>query len=113
MTSPAYSRDAQWAPLAHRDRTWERNAPGNIPSHAHSRNFDQRDAGLDDFAAEAAYLPRNGGTKQEVRPAPPLLKAEHVWGVRDDWGKGTNTWGEGAKAYDGKQTNSSSQNSPK
>ncbi|KAJ6498938.1 AFG1-like ATPase-domain-containing protein [Mycena sanguinolenta] len=93
MTSLAYSRDAQWAPLAEKDRTWER-PPGDN---------DFNVSRYDDFTTQPTVLPQNG---EEVRrPAPPRLKADHVWGVRDDWGKGTNTWGQGPKAYDGKQKN--------
>ncbi|KAJ7693369.1 AFG1-like ATPase-domain-containing protein [Mycena rosella] len=79
------------------DRTWEkRTAPYPGTAHARSRDLDPRPAEPDDFASEAAYLP-NMGT--DARPAAPKLKADHVWGVRDDWGKGANTWGQGAKAY--------------
>ncbi|KAF7376475.1 Lactation elevated protein 1 [Mycena sanguinolenta] len=93
MTSPAYSRDAQWVPLADKDRTWE--------SSLSDSNFNV--ARYDDFTAAAAVLPQTG---EEIRrPAPPRLKADHIWGVRDDWGKGTDTWGQGAKVYDGKQNN--------
>ncbi|KAF8199804.1 AFG1-like ATPase-domain-containing protein [Mycena galopus ATCC 62051] len=107
MTSPGYSRHSQWAPLADRDRIWERSARApsefNSDSHARAKNTNSGHVELDDFAAEAAYLPARERIEREVRPAPPRLKAEHVWGVRDDWGKGTNTWGRGAKAYDVEQ----------
>ncbi|KAF7357706.1 Lactation elevated protein 1 [Mycena venus] len=103
MTSPAYTRNVQWAPLADTERTWEGSNPCHREVDARPRNIDPRLAEQDDFAVEAAYLPPNGATKPELRPVPPRLKAEHAWGVRDDWGKGTNTWGEGAKAYDVKQ----------
>jgi protein AFG1 len=103
MTSPAYCRDVQWTPLADRDRTWERKARYIGESHARSRNADHCLEEPADFATEAAYLPPNDGMKREVRPTAPRLKADHIWGVRDDWGKGNNTWGQGAKAYDIKQ----------
>ncbi|KAJ7723551.1 AFG1-like ATPase-domain-containing protein [Mycena metata] len=98
MTSPAYSRSAQWAPLADRDRTWERSLSEPSGLDPHFRSIDRPFAEQDDFAAEAAYTPANPGMEQS-RPAAPRLKADHVWGVRDDWGKGTDDWGQGAKAY--------------
>lgn len=30
----------------------------------------------------------------------PVLREEHVWGVREDWGKKAGKWGQGAKAYE-------------
>ncbi|GAA5999954.1 uncharacterized protein JCM10292_003554 [Rhodotorula paludigena] len=30
----------------------------------------------------------------------PVLREEHVWGVREDWGKKAGKWGKGAKAYE-------------
>ncbi|KAJ7745464.1 AFG1-like ATPase-domain-containing protein [Mycena maculata] len=98
MTSPAYSRTSQWTPLPEGDRTWERSMVyAGIPeSHARSRDVDPPAPESDYFASEAAYTPSL--ETGEARPSPPRLKADHVWGVRDDWGKGTDAWGQGAKA---------------
>ncbi|KAJ7141406.1 AFG1-like ATPase-domain-containing protein [Mycena epipterygia] len=101
MTSPTYSRAAQWAPLPEGDRNWERSTAhaGTSRSHARARDVDPRPPEPDDFASEAAYLPSNPEMTQ-VRPAAPRLKPDHMWGVRDDWGKGTSAWGQGAKVYE-------------
>ncbi|KAJ6521929.1 AFG1-like ATPase-domain-containing protein [Mycena vulgaris] len=104
MTSPAYARTAEWAPLADGDRTWETSIAFPRTTHSRSRDVDPHPTELDDFASEAAYSP-DVGTAQVVKPAAPRLKSEHVWGVRDDWGKGANIWGKGARAY-GPQTGS-------
>lgn len=44
-----------------------------------------------------------GEREVDVRPPSqkPVLKEEHVWGVRDDWGKKAGRWGQGAKAFEG------------
>lgn len=34
---------------------------------------------------------------------PVVLKSDHVWGVREDWGKGAGKWGKGASAYEEKK----------
>ncbi|KAJ7451753.1 AFG1-like ATPase-domain-containing protein [Mycena galericulata] len=95
MTSPTYSRTVQWTPLKEEDRTWERTAthPDIRESHARSRGLDPPPAEQEDFASEAAY------SAGQARPDAPRLKADHVWGVRDDWGKGTDKWGQGARGY--------------
>lgn len=31
----------------------------------------------------------------------PKLKSDHVWGVREDWGKSAGPWGKGASVYEG------------
>ncbi|ORY90273.1 AFG1-like ATPase-domain-containing protein [Leucosporidium creatinivorum] len=38
----------------------------------------------------------------EARKAarPPVLKNDHVWGVREDWGKKAGEWGKGASVHD-------------
>ncbi|KAJ6594281.1 AFG1-like ATPase-domain-containing protein [Mycena capillaripes] len=104
MTNPTYSRNIQWAPLADTDRTWER--PATYVGELHGR-FTTADT--DNSSAEAMYSPRNGDIEQEIRPAAPRLKADHVWGVRDDWGKGANTWGQGVKAYNVPEKNGQDQ----
>lgn len=32
--------------------------------------------------------------------SPPVLKNDHVWGVREDWGKGAGAWGKGASVHE-------------
>ncbi|KAJ7680692.1 AFG1-like ATPase-domain-containing protein [Mycena polygramma] len=105
MTSSAYVRNVKWAPLADRERTWERSIPYTGELHARANNMiiniDPPPAELDDFADEAAYLQPQGGLG--VKPTAPRLKPDHVWGVRDDWGKQTGVWGQGATAYNNKE----------
>jgi len=102
MTSPTYSRTAQWAPLPEGDRNWERSPAraGTSQLHTRVRDVDPSPPEPDDFASEAAYLPPSNLEMAQVRPPAPRLKPDHMWGVRDDWGKGTTVWGQGAKAYE-------------
>ncbi|KAK4050422.1 hypothetical protein OIV83_003492 [Microbotryomycetes sp. JL201] len=37
-------------------------------------------------------------TRREAPP--PVLKNNHVWGVREDWGKAAGPWGKGASVYE-------------
>ncbi|KAJ6489487.1 AFG1-like ATPase-domain-containing protein [Mycena vitilis] len=101
MTSPVYVRYVQWAPLADRERTWERSIAYTGELHTRANNIDPPPAERDDFADEAAYLRPQGGLG--VKPTAPRLKPDHVWGVRDDWGKQTGVWGQGATAYNNKE----------
>ncbi|TFK44329.1 AFG1-like ATPase-domain-containing protein [Crucibulum laeve] len=39
-------------------------------------------------------------TPSEATRKPPQFNAEHVWGVRDDWGAKAKDWGKGTGAYD-------------
>lgn len=101
MTSVSYGLDEQWKPLSTDSRRWEGHGLGQTSSWTNPhRRPDSQDVQLcEDFAAEASYSnidPRKG------RPDAPRLKNDHVWGVRDDWGKGAKSWGQGSKAYEGK-----------
>lgn len=42
------------------------------------------------------------GLQEDPRAAtvPPKVKEDHVWGVREDWGKGAGRWGKGASAHE-------------
>lgn len=51
----------------------------------------------DDFAEEASYSPVTIDRRQ---PEAPILRPDHVWGVREDWGKKVGKWGQGAKLYE-------------
>ncbi|KAK4049621.1 hypothetical protein OIO90_005380 [Microbotryomycetes sp. JL221] len=37
-------------------------------------------------------------TRREAPP--PVLKNNHIWGVREDWGKAAGAWGKGAAVYE-------------
>ncbi|CEQ38630.1 SPOSA6832_00097 [Sporobolomyces salmonicolor] len=41
-----------------------------------------------------------GDKEVDVRGDKPVLREEHVWGVREDWGKRAGRWGQGAAAYE-------------
>lgn len=47
----------------------------------------------DDFADEAAQI------DVKLAAGPPRIREEHMWGVREDWGKKAKRWGQGAAAY--------------
>lgn len=52
-----------------------------------------------DFADEAGYSRPSRLAKSEKEHGPaPVIKEEHFWGVREDWGKKAGEWGQGAKA---------------
>ncbi|KAJ7282878.1 AFG1-like ATPase-domain-containing protein [Mycena rebaudengoi] len=97
MTSPVYARTAKWVPLLQVDRPWEKQSPHAATSHTPSNNIDTPSS--DEFGCKAANESSNYGKELE-RPAAPRLNSDHVWGVRDDWGRGSNTWGKGARAYE-------------
>ena len=64
-------------------------APG-----ASTNNPTDRDSS--DFADEAGYSrPEMLGPK--VSRDPPKISEDHMWGVRDDWGKRAGDWGQGVK----------------
>ncbi|KAJ7646946.1 AFG1-like ATPase-domain-containing protein [Roridomyces roridus] len=81
MTSPAYIQGARWTPLSDGERAWEKNVTQTRESVGH-----------DEFASEETYLSETGIR----RPAAPRIKADHVWGVREDWGPAAGKWGKGA-----------------
>lgn len=64
-------------------------APG-----ASTNNPADRDSS--DFADEAGYSrPETLGPK--ISRDPPKISEDHMWGVRDDWGKKAGDWGQGVK----------------
>jgi protein AFG1 len=40
-----------------------------------------------------------GEKEVDVRGDKPVLKEDHFWGVREDWGKKAGKWGKGASAF--------------
>ncbi|KAF7305969.1 Mitochondrial ATPase [Mycena chlorophos] len=82
MTSASYSRSAQWMPLGDEDRAWERTSKL--------------------AAATGTSISATTSQPAFAQPTAPRLKADHVWGVRDDWGKGADRWGLGARAHEPK-----------
>lgn len=104
MTSHEYANNTQWTPLANDLRKWESTSctpqGARLSSAAgHSMiSITSRSDREDDFAIEAAYDGGVLGTRKE-RPNAPRLKPDHVWGVREDWGKRAGIWGQGALAH--------------
>ncbi|KAH9485556.1 Lactation elevated protein 1-like protein B [Psilocybe cubensis] len=122
MTSAAYNRTNQWSPLPLSDRRWETELPhtGTVESssafiakaeprasaeYAQQHQLTQprpeapsRSATYDsdDFATEASCETVGPSFK---RPQAPRINADHVWGVREDWGPGAKAWGLGPKLY--------------
>ncbi|KAH9858488.1 AFG1-like ATPase-domain-containing protein [Lenzites betulinus] len=122
MTSASYARDEQWAPLPPSARKWETSAASptpsapsrasaspsasvSRPSHRRSGEY-QRVAARpsSDFAEEACVHETLSAQKAAVpnpadRPPAPRLSADHVWGVREDWGERAREWGRGASVH--------------
>ncbi|KAI0645780.1 AFG1-like ATPase-domain-containing protein [Trametes meyenii] len=106
MTSEGYARDEQWAPLPPSSRKWETPSP-SPPSAPPLPRSTQRTAvkredptaprPSSDFAEEAS-APSSYAHLAE-RPPAPRLSADHVWGVREDWGDRAREWGRGASVY--------------
>ncbi|KAG5638052.1 hypothetical protein H0H81_002086 [Sphagnurus paluster] len=94
MTSASYGKNDldTWTPLHPSARKWETKATGNPQAIAFPpRVMGQDDIpGESDFAEEAAYPSDVMNLK---RPSAPRLSADHVWGVREDWGPGAGAWG--------------------
>ncbi|KAI0630434.1 AFG1-like ATPase-domain-containing protein [Trametes polyzona] len=118
MTSESYARDETWNPLPPSARKWEtptssstpsapsghHKAPSQIPSpHEPSRSHDSdrvtaSPSTTADFAEEAA--PHGAQRPHPAdRPPAPRLSADHIWGVREDWGDRARVWGRGASVY--------------
>ncbi|TDL26009.1 hypothetical protein BD410DRAFT_716262 [Rickenella mellea] len=105
MTSQEYANNTQWIPLANDLRKWESTTSSPqrarlqvslAAGHSNKSRCDRED---DDFAIEAAaYDGGVLGTRKE-RPNAPRLKPDHVWGVREDWGKRAGIWGQGTSAH--------------
>lgn len=98
MTSQSYGRDEKWKPLSTGSRQWERHTSEQSSSPSWTRMPKQSPSiqlTNDDFASEASY---NNIDPRKGRPDAPRLKNDHIWGVRDDWGKAAKAWGQGTKA---------------
>ncbi|KIK69150.1 hypothetical protein GYMLUDRAFT_214174 [Collybiopsis luxurians FD-317 M1] len=107
ITSPRYQQEEPWTPLPLSARKWETSSTSESRAHFYDpakRSTSSKTNSLhshnnDDFAIEAAFESCNHRRlSREVRP-PPRLREHHIWGVREDWGKGADRWGKGAKAY--------------
>ncbi|KIY67899.1 hypothetical protein CYLTODRAFT_396245 [Cylindrobasidium torrendii FP15055 ss-10] len=90
MTGAGYCRGAEWEPLPEGMRGWERTT-------RLGRGFGiaQTVEKPQPLVVDAA----SGGSESMA----PTLKADHVWGVREDWGGATargRSWGRGASVYD-------------
>ncbi|KAL1942820.1 hypothetical protein VTO73DRAFT_5060 [Trametes versicolor] len=112
MTSERYARDEQWTPLPPSARKWE-TPQSQAPLSTRSsllpprRSFKARsddDARVtarpsSDFAEEASAHATHPHPHPTARPPAPRLRADHVWGVREDWGAQAREWGRGASVY--------------
>ena len=114
--SPTYAHE-EWLPLQESHRRWEKVALSVPPVWRPLTNADivarpspapgassptptpssgDRET-TSDFAEEAGYSrPQNLGPKGITRD-PPKISENHMWGVRDDWGKKAGDWGQGVK----------------
>lgn len=122
--SPAYARE-EWLPLQESHRRWEKIALSVPPvwrplsASINETTPDATEPNSDpvrsmkqtsDWAEEAGYT-TTSGTRPEgeakptryARPPPPKISEDHMWGVRDDWGKKAGEWGQGAKAKKAKK----------
>lgn len=121
--SKHYARE-EWLPLHESHRRWEKIALSKpppppdymiaaaalrrpelaVPMASISTGTEGEAAVLEDrsgtdFADEAGYSRPSRLAKAEKEHGPaPVIGEEHVWGVRDDWGKKAGDWGQGAKA---------------
>ncbi|KAI0690281.1 AFG1-like ATPase-domain-containing protein [Cerioporus squamosus] len=101
MTSESYARDEQWAPLPTDARKWETSTSGSAPPQrtgcATTGPTRPHSSDSTDFAEEAS-LDRTS-TFPADRPPAPRLSADHIWGVREDWGERARDWGRGASIH--------------
>jgi protein AFG1 len=109
--SPTYAHE-EWLPLQEFHRRWEKVAlsvppvwrpltgsqnmakpsPGPVQA-----STDPADSETSDFADEAGYS-RPSTLAPKAGRSPPIISEDHMWGVRDDWGKKAGAWGQGTKA---------------
>ncbi|KAI0744112.1 AFG1-like ATPase-domain-containing protein [Daedaleopsis nitida] len=110
MTSESYARDERWNPLPADARKWERAVlvspphatPGSLCTTRSSPGFapsSPPSAHDSDFAQEAAMHASPSQHFAVDRPPAPRLRADHIWGVREDWGERAREWGRGAAVY--------------
>ncbi|KAH9892647.1 AFG1-like ATPase-domain-containing protein, partial [Cubamyces lactineus] len=102
MTSEIYARDEQWAPLPPSSRKWESSStsyksPVVLKSTLTQSTCQLRNTNAD-FAEEASAYPSSHAHPTD-RPPAPRLSADHIWGVREDWGPRAQAWGRGASVY--------------
>jgi protein AFG1 len=64
-------------------------APGTLSNEPSDRDSN-------DFADEAGYS-RPETLRPKVARDPPKISEDHMWGVREDWGKKAGEWGQGVK----------------
>ena len=102
MTSESYAKEEQWTPLPIEARKWEKSGLGSVlptasaaPTHTQAKQVHSSDA--PDFAEEATQ--ERTSTSPADRPPAPRLSADHIWGVREDWGERARDWGRGASIY--------------
>ncbi len=103
MTSESYGKEEQWNPLPDAARKWERssvssNTTFGRPTTDASSMVRQAIDVQDDFTGEASYA-NSDRIDTTQRPEAPQLREEHIWGVREDWGKQAGAWGRGAAAH--------------
>ena len=110
MTSESYARDEAWTPLPPNARKWEASDPSSpsqpwtasqpSSSIAHAQGDTPSSPDLADFAEEAALSsPAPTLSFPTERPPTPRLSADHIWGVREDWGERAGDWGRGAALH--------------
>ncbi len=105
MTSESYAREEQWAPLPLDARKWETSTAGSLPPQQSTSTGGIRPQptqghssdSTTDFAEEASV--DHTSTFAADRPPAPRLSADHIWGVREDWGERAQDWGRGASLY--------------
>ncbi|TFK84570.1 hypothetical protein K466DRAFT_220678 [Polyporus arcularius HHB13444] len=105
MTSESYAREEQWAPLPLDARKWETSTAGALPPRQSTSTGGIRPQPIQghssdsttDFAEEASV--DHTLTFAADRPPAPRLSADHIWGVREDWGERAQDWGRGASLY--------------
>lgn len=112
-TSPTYPNE-EWLPLPVEARTWEGKLSSSKAASLRSKVTPPLAEG--DFAVEAAYSRPHRLTNSPIpegqdpvithrnrgagpRHDPPQIKAEHVWGVAEEWGEKAGEWGKGPRAY--------------
>ncbi|GAA5960320.1 hypothetical protein JCM21900_006528 [Sporobolomyces salmonicolor] len=126
MSSAEYLVTAIHQPLPRAFRTWERShssaAPGSpapgpdsppLPAAAQhsigpkeplpSGGESDKLSGVLDPSDLRMKWPEGmppGDKEVDVRGDKPVLREEHVWGVREDWGKRAGRWGQGAAVYE-------------
>jgi protein AFG1 len=126
MSSAEFLTTALWQPLDPSMRTWERSskatptvkpvtptidimgAAGPLSTDKLSGVLSPSDLRVKQKVVKGREIDVSRKNKQDVlsmehpraETSPPELKSDHVWGVRDDWGKGAGTWGKGASVHE-------------